>query len=172
MNEQTSENSKFLLENLREAEQTLAEANRRIEELTKENSTLKQTHREYIASNTLEKAFYQCGGKSGRDEDGYSYFDMLRDRIKKYIQVDDAGALTIVDPLDNVPLRKNGRSFTPEDLMLKLKSSGTSSALFNTASDSVTIDPRAFGADATREQLRQIKDPAARLARARELGIK
>lgn len=172
MDEKTSQTSSFIAENHAELKRQLAEANNERQKLAEEIAKLKQTHREYIVSNTLEKAFYQCGGKSGRDEDGYSYYDMLRDRAMKYVQVNDSGLITFVDPLDNLPLRKNGRPFAPEDLMLKLRSSGTSAALFDTASSSATVDPRSFGADTTREQLRQIRDPAARLARARELGIK
>jgi DNA repair exonuclease SbcCD ATPase subunit len=55
--------------------------------LQQEIEQLKQSLKQTQIVNTLEKSFYAIGGKTGKDEDGYSYFDLIRERATKYIQI-------------------------------------------------------------------------------------
>lgn len=144
--------------------------------LQQEIQKLVASNREIQLLNALEKAFYAAGGKTGKsNEDGYSYFDLVRDRALKYVQMDESGKLAVLDPRDGTRLRTDkGINYTPEDLMFRLRSDGPTAALFEAPGSagsgmSPNNRPGTFGT--TREQLMQIKDRAARLARARELGI-
>lgn len=135
-------------------------------------------NRESQIINALEKAFYSCGGKAGKDDDGYSYFDMVRDRAQKHIVMDDAGKITVIDPRDGTRLKTDkGTFYSVEDLMFRLRKQGPTTATFepqgNGAGGGMSANSNPLNSlGATRESLREIKDPAARLARARELGIK
>jgi hypothetical protein len=126
--------------------------------------------------NELEKAFYSVGGKAGKDDDGYSYFDLIQDRAKKYIQVDDKGKLIVIDPRDNTPMRDSkGAAITIADLMLKLRSGGPTAALFdavgNGAGSGMGKSANFSGLNATREQIMSISNRAERLTKARQLGV-
>lgn len=134
--------------------------------------SLKQTQ----IINALEKSFYATGGKAGKDEDGYSYFDLIRDRAAAYIQFDDSGKITVIDPRDKTPLKDTkGVSFTVDDLMLKLRSGGPTAALFdpigNGAGSGMQRSSGHQNPAMVREQLMQLPR-SERLAKARELGIK
>jgi hypothetical protein len=126
--------------------------------------------------NALEKAFYSTGGKSGKDEDGYTYFDLIQERAKNYIQLDEKGKLAVIDPRDRTPMRDpKGNPLTVEDLMLKLRAGGPTAALFdpvgNGAGSGMSRSANSSGLSATREQIMNIPNRAERLARARQLGI-
>lgn len=126
--------------------------------------------------NALEKAFYSCGGRSGKDDDGYTYFDLIQERAKAYIQLDEKGKLAVIDPRDGTPVRDpKGNPYSVEDLMLRLRSSGPTASLFEAP------DSRGSGMNrsanfnsiaATRDSLMGMSNRAERLAKARELGIK
>jgi hypothetical protein len=127
-------------------------------------------------TNALEKAFYGCGGRGGKDDDGYTYFDLIQERAKAYIQLDDKGKMAVIDPRDGTPMRDpKGNPYSVEDLMLKLRSSGPTAALFEAP------DSRGSGMNrsanfnsiaATKDSLMQMGNRAERLSKARELGIK
>lgn len=123
----------------------------------------------------LEKAFYSCGGRAGKDEDGYSYFDLIQDRAKKYIQLDEKGRLVVLDPRDKTPMRDpKGNAYSVEDLMLKLRAGGPTAALFESdkgAGGGMQRSSQYNSVTATRESLMQMGNRAERLAKARELGI-
>lgn len=126
-------------------------------------------------TNVLEKAFYSVGGKIGKDEDGYSYFDLVRDRASKFIQVGDDGKLRTIDPRDGTKLtNEKGLPLTIEDLMVKLRSSGPTAALFEPANNaSGGGSQRSIGSGnnkITTEQLASLPR-AERLAKVRELGL-
>ena len=125
--------------------------------------------------NALEKSFYATGGKSGRDDDGYTYFDLIRDRAINYIVLDESGKLTVIDPRDKTPLKDTkGVSFTVDDLMLKLRSGGPTASLFdpigNGAGGGMTRSHGTQSAAMLREQIMKLPR-AERLAKARELKI-
>ncbi|MHC5829032.1 MAG: hypothetical protein ACYT04_77275, partial [Nostoc sp.] len=61
---------------------------------------LQESNRQSQIVNALEKSFYATGGKSGKDDDGLTYFDLIRDRAANYIVLDDQGKITIIDPRD------------------------------------------------------------------------
>jgi hypothetical protein len=143
------------------------------QQVTQLQEQLKQTQ----VVNTLEKAFYATGGKSGKDEDGYTYFDLVVDRAMKFIRTGEDGKLQVVDPRDGLKMTtEKGTPFTIEDLMFKLRNAGPTAALFepqgNGAGGGMQRNSQSGGMQATRDQLMQIKNPAARLAEARRLGIK
>lgn len=73
--------------------------------LQQEIDQLKQSLKQTQIVNALEKSFYATGGKTGKDEDGYSYFDFIRERAIGYIHLDEQGKITIIDPRDNTPMR-------------------------------------------------------------------
>ncbi len=125
--------------------------------------------------NALEKSFYATGGKSGKDDDGYTYFDLIRDRAINYIVLDEQGRITVIDPRDKTPLKDTkGVSFTVDDLMLKLRTGGPTASLFdpigNGAGGGMTRSHGVQNAAMVREQLMKLP-PAERLAKARQLGI-
>ncbi|MEH1808512.1 hypothetical protein [Nostoc sp.] len=144
--------------------------------LQQENQQLKESNRQQAIVNTLEKSFYATGGKSGKDDDGLTYFDLIRDRAANYIVLDDQGRITIIDPKDKTPLKDTkGVSFTVDDLMLKLRSGGPTASLFdpigNGAGSGMTRSQHGTQNVAMmREQLMKLP-PAERLAKARQLGI-
>lgn len=125
--------------------------------------------------NALEKAFYSCGGRAGKDEDGYSYFDLIQERAKGYIQLDEKGRLVVLDPRDKTPMRDpKGNPYSVEDLMLKLRAGGPTAALFESdkgAGGGMQRSAQYNSVTATRESLMQMGNRAERLAKARELGI-
>jgi hypothetical protein len=143
--------------------------------LTQQINELQNQLTETKVTNSLEKAFYSCGGRAGKDEDGYSYFDLIRDRAKAYIQLDEKGRLVVLDPRDKTPMRDSkGNLFSPEDLMLKLRTSGPTAALFEAdkgAGSGMQRSAQYNSLSATRESLMQMGNRAERLAKARELGI-
>lgn len=55
--------------------------------------------------NALEKSFYGTSGKAGKDEDGYSYFDLISDRAINYIVLDKHGKFIVIDPRDKTSLK-------------------------------------------------------------------
>ncbi|MEH2296360.1 hypothetical protein [Nostoc sp.] len=55
--------------------------------------------------NALEKSFYATGSKAGKDEDRYSYFDLIRDRAINYIVLDEHGKFIVINPRDKTPLK-------------------------------------------------------------------
>lgn len=121
-------------------------------------------------SHKLETAFYEAGGRRNASEhEGASAFDLLKEHVFKFVKIDERGRVTFIDPQDGIPLKtREGRDYTAGDLMTRLRASPVAGNLF-VAPGSVSS-----GADpnlTTREQLREIKDPATRLARARELGL-
>lgn len=126
--------------------------------------------------NSLEKSFYICGGRSGKDEDGYTYFDLIQERAKAYVQLDEKGRLTVIDPRDKTPMRDSkGVPYTVDDLMLKLRSSGPTASLFDAnpaAGAGMQRSVNSNSLQATRESLMNMGNRAERLAKARELGIK
>lgn len=125
--------------------------------------------------NALEKAFYSCGGRAGKDEDGYSYFDLIRERAKGYVQLDEKGRLIILDPRDKTLMRDSkGNLYTAEDLMLRLRAGGPTAALFESdkgAGGGMQRSAQHNSLTATRESLMGMSNRAERLAKARELGI-
>ena len=126
--------------------------------------------------NALEKSFYATGGKAGKDDDGYSYFDLIRDRATGYIVLDDQGRISVIDPRDKTPLKDTkGVSFTVDDLMLKLRSSGPTASLFdpigNGAGGGMTRSHGTQNAAMLREQIMALPR-SERLHKAREMGIK
>lgn len=127
--------------------------------------------------NALEKSFYSTGGKSGKDDDGYTYFDLIRDRAANYIVLDDQGRITIIDPRDKTPLKDTkGANFTVDDLMLKLRSAGPTASLFepisNGAGSGMTRSQHGTqNAAMLREQIMALPR-SERMGKARELGIK
>ncbi|MBW4598932.1 MAG: hypothetical protein KME29_04790 [Calothrix sp. FI2-JRJ7] len=125
--------------------------------------------------NALEKAFYSCGGRAGKDEDGYSYFDLIQERAKNYVQLDEKGRLVVLDPRDKTPMRDpKGNPYSVEDLMLKLRAGGPTAALFESdkgAGGGMQRSAQYNSVNATRESLMQMGNRAERLAKARELGI-
>lgn len=160
----------FILNNLAELERQLAEATRKIERLTAENAKLKTEKQQIKISHEVEKAYLEAGGKRDTSEYDLSSFDLIYNAASRYIKVDDSGKVSIVDPEDGLKLRTaRGADYTMRDLMARLKASPVTASLFEAPGVSSSgVDPNWT----TREQLRQIRDPAARLARARELGIK
>lgn len=126
--------------------------------------------------NALEKAFYSCGGRSGKDDDGYSYFDLIQERAKKYIQLDEKGKTQVLDPRDGTAMRDpKGNPYSVEDLMLKLRSNGPTAALFeapDTRGSGMSRSVNFSGVTATKDSLMNMTNRAERLAKARQLGIK
>ena len=143
--------------------------------LQQQNQKLAEDIKQQQLTNTLEKAFYSVGGKVGNDDDGYSYFDLVRDRAAKFIQFGEDGKMRIVDPRDGTRmLSPKGDPLTVEDLMTKLRSSGPTAALFEPANNAAGSGlQRGLGGNnsqVTREQLMALPR-AERLQKARELGI-
>jgi hypothetical protein len=143
--------------------------------LQQENQQLKESNRQQTIVNNLEKSFYATGGKVGRDDDGLTYFDLIRDRAANYIVLDEQGRITIIDPKDKTPLKDTkGVSFTVDDLMLKLRSGGPTASLFdpigNGAGSGMTRSHGTQNAAMLREQIMKLPR-AERLAKARELGM-
>lgn len=137
---------------------------------------LQESNRQQTIVNALEKSFYATGGKSGKDDDGYTYFDLIRDRAANYIVLDEQGKITIIDPRDKTPLRDpKGVNFTVDDLMFKLRSGGPTAALFdpvnNGAGGGMTRNQGSQNGAMVREQIMQIGSRSDRLAKARQLGI-
>lgn len=134
--------------------------------LEKENAQLKSEIQSIKVSRSIETNFYKFGGKHSSDEDMTTYFAIVEDYALRFIKLDERGKVSFIDPADGLPLKNSsGKDFSMRDLMGKIKSS----KLFVNHFDSKNAqDPAAYS---DRELLRQIKDPAARLARARELGI-
>jgi hypothetical protein len=126
--------------------------------------------------NALEKAFYSCGGRSGKDDDGYTYFDLIQERAKAYIQRDDKGKLIVTDPRDGTAMRDpKGNPYSVEDLMLRLRSSGPTTALFeppDSRGSGMNRNANFNSVAATKDSLMGMTNRAERLAKARELGIK
>ena len=144
--------------------------------LQQENQQLRESIRQAQIVNSLEKSFYATGGKSGKDEDGLTYFDLIRDRAANYIVLDEeSGKITIIDPKDKTILRDaKGAPFTVDDLMFKLRSGGPTASLFdpvsNGAGSGMTRGQGSQNTGMVREQLNNLPR-AERLARARQLGI-
>ncbi|MEH1828263.1 hypothetical protein FD723_18770 [Nostoc sp. C052] len=144
-----------------------------VQQVQQLQENLKQTQ----IVNALEKSFYATGGKSGRDDDGYTYFDLIRDRAANYIVLDEQGKITIIDPRDKTPLRDTkGANFTVDDLMLKLRSGGPTASLFdpigNGAGSGMTRSQHGTQNPAMlREQIMALPR-SERIAKARELGVK
>ena len=137
--------------------------------LLKENSELKSKLKSLELSSSIEINFHKLGGKESPEDDLISYFDIVRGYALRFIKLDNLGKISFVDPLDGLPLKtSSGKDFTMRDLMIKIKSSRDLAHHFDSGSNAATKN---LGYT-TRESLREIKDPAARLARARELGIK
>lgn len=134
------------------------------------NNDLKNTR----VINALEKAFYSVGGRAGKDDDGLTYFDLIRDRAMQFIEVDDSGRLSIIDPRDKTKLTTDkGIPYTIEDLMIRFRKSGPTTALFEPSSNGAGGGMQrnnGFNSAITREQLMQLPR-AERLAKARELGL-
>lgn len=126
--------------------------------------------------NALEKAFYSCGGRSGKDDDGYTYFDLIQERAKAYIQRDDKGKLVVIDPRDGTAMRDpKGAPYSVEDLMLRLRTSGPTASLFeppDSRGSGMNRSANYNSVAATRDSLMGMTNRAERLAKARELGIK
>ncbi|MEA5606004.1 hypothetical protein [Nostoc sp. UHCC 0252] len=55
--------------------------------MLQEIEQLKESLKQNQIINALEKSFYATGSKAGKDEDGYSYFDLIRDAIAPSIFV-------------------------------------------------------------------------------------
>lgn len=125
--------------------------------------------------NALEKSFYATGGKSGRGDDGWTYFDLVKSRAMNYIVLDESGKINVIDPRDQTALKDTkGVNFTVDDLMLKLRSDGPTAALFdpigNGAGSGMTRSHGTQNAAMLREQIMKLPR-TERLAKARELGI-
>ncbi|MDJ0677597.1 MAG: hypothetical protein QNJ36_19810 [Calothrix sp. MO_167.B42] len=176
------------LENLaKNYEESKLEEQKQFNQLKERWSQEKQTYAQQIQelqttlveskiTNRLEKAFYSSGGRVGKDEDGYSYFDLIRDRASRYVQMDDDGKLQVVNPKDGTRMfTDKNQVFTVEDLMLKLRGSGPTAALFEPVGSGGSGMNKSFAGGngtATRESLMGIKSRAQRLTEARRLGIK
>ncbi|MEH1821526.1 MAG: hypothetical protein V7L31_21005 [Nostoc sp.] len=138
---------------------------------------LQESNRQQTILNALEKSFYATGGKSGRDDDGLTYFDLIRDRAANYIVLDEQGRITIIDPKDKTPLKDTkGVSLTVDDLMLKLRSGGPTASLFEpigngAGSGMVRSQHGTQNPAMLREQIMALPR-SERIAKARELGIK
>ncbi|MEH2393694.1 MAG: hypothetical protein V7K21_19205 [Nostoc sp.] len=139
---------------------------------------LQESNRQAQIVNALEKSFYATGGKSGKDDDGLTYFDLIRDRAANYIVLDEeSGKITIIDPKDKTILRDaKGVPFTVDDLMFKLRSGGPTASLFdpvsNGAGSGMTRGQGSQNTGMVREQIMQIPSRSDRLSRSRALGIK
>ncbi|MBD2771185.1 hypothetical protein [Iningainema tapete] len=144
--------------------------------LQQQNQQLQEELKQTRIINDLEKAFYALGGKTGKDDFGCSYFDLIRDRAMSFLQLGEDGKLRVLDPRDGTRmLGDKGTPLTVEDLMLKLRSSGPTAALFDPVGNGAGggMQPsHPAGLAATREQVMGITNRAERLARIRELGIK
>lgn len=144
--------------------------------LQQEIEQLKGSLKQNQIINALEKSFYATGGKAGKDEDGYSYFDLIRDRAAAYIQFDDQGRITIIDPRDKTPMKDTkGVSFTVDDLMMKLRSGGPTAALFDPISNGAGGGMNRSSSNQNPAMLREqimALPRSERLSKARELGIK
>jgi hypothetical protein len=143
--------------------------------LLQENQQLKESNRQQAVVNALEKSFYATGGKSGKDDDGLTYFDLIRDRAANYIVLDDQGKITVVDPRDKMPLKDTkGVSLTVDDLMLKLRSGGPTASLFepigNGAGSGMVRSHGIQNKALLREQIKNLPR-AEQLTKARELGL-
>jgi hypothetical protein len=75
--------------------------------LQQEIEQLKESLKQNQIINAVEKSFYATGGKAGKDEDGYSYFDLVRDRDRaiNYIVLDEHGKFIAIDLHDKTPLK-------------------------------------------------------------------
>jgi hypothetical protein len=73
--------------------------------LQQEIEQLKESLKQNQIINALEKSFYATSGKAGKDEDGYSYFDLIRDRAINYIVLNEHGKFIVIDSHDKTPLK-------------------------------------------------------------------
>ena len=140
--------------------------------LVEEKVALEKQLQETRVTNRLEKSFYAVGGRTGKDDDGFSYFDLIRERAAKYIQQDEKGKLFVIDPRDGTQLKDSkGSPYGIDELMLKLRSSGPTAALFEADNSKGGGSRRSSGTslENTRESLMQLPR-AERLAKARALN--
>ncbi|MBD2437374.1 hypothetical protein [Nostoc sp. FACHB-110] len=126
-------------------------------------------------TNALEKAFYAVGGKAGKDDDGLTYFDLLRDRAMQYIEVDESGKLVVIDPRDRTKMvTDKGTPYAIEDLMTRFRSAGPTTSLFepvgNGAGGGMQRSNGNGGTAMQREQLMKLPR-AERLTESRKRGI-
>lgn len=139
---------------------------KRYAEFESEILRLKSEIQEMKVSHDLENTFYEFGGKRSKEDDLITYFEIVRGYALKFIKRDERGKILFVDFNDGLPLKTpSGKAFSMKDLMSKIKSHQTLGNYFDSKNTQNTA------AYSTRESLREIKDPAARLARARELGL-
>ncbi|MFN6531233.1 hypothetical protein [Nostoc sp. ChiSLP03a] len=73
--------------------------------MQQEIEQLKESLKQNQIINALEKSFYATSGKAGKDEDGYSYFDLVRDQAINYIVLDEHNKFIVIDPRDKTPLK-------------------------------------------------------------------
>ncbi|QLE40435.1 hypothetical protein FD723_08190 [Nostoc sp. C052] len=73
--------------------------------MQQEIEQLKESLKQNQIINALEKSFYATSGKAGKDEDGYSYFDLISDRAINYILLDEHDKFIIIDPHGKTPLK-------------------------------------------------------------------
>lgn len=73
--------------------------------MQEEIEQLKESLKQNQIINALEKSLYATSGKAGKDEDGYSYFDLIRDRAINYIVLDEHDKFMVIDPRDKTPLK-------------------------------------------------------------------
>ncbi|MBN3951928.1 MAG: hypothetical protein HWQ38_37880 [Nostoc sp. NMS7] len=137
---------------------------------------LQESNRQSQIVNALEKSFYATGGKSGKDDDGWTYFDLIRDRAATHIVLDDQGKITIIDPRDKTPLKDTkGVSFTVDDLMFKLRSAGPTASLFepisNGAGGGMTRSQGSQNGAMVAAQIMQIPSRSDRITKFRAMGI-
>ncbi|MHC5779304.1 hypothetical protein [Nostoc sp.] len=137
---------------------------------------LQESNRQSQIINALEKSFYATGGKSGKDDDGWTYFDLIRDRAATHIVLDDQGKITIIDPRDKTPLKDTkGVSFTVDDLMFKLRSAGPTASLFepigNGAGGGMTRSQGSQNGAMVTAQIMQIPSRSDRITKFRAMGI-
>ena len=144
--------------------------------LARENQKLKAENQQLKMSWAIEKAFFEAGGKRSSALDDFSFFDLVQGHASKFIKIDAQGKLIIIDSRDDTRLKTDaGENYSLRDLINKFKKSGLSplTDCFDTNGNSVTPSfAQNLGDYSDRESLREIKDPAARLSCARELGIK
>lgn len=143
--------------------------------LQKQNQDLQLELKTTRVTNALEKAFYAVGGKAGKDDDGLTYFDLLRDRAIQYIEVDESGKLVVIDPKDRTKMvTDKGVPLAIEDLMTKFRSAGPTTSLFdpvgNGAGSGMQRNSSNGSTALQREQVMKLPR-AERLTKARELKI-
>lgn len=73
--------------------------------LQQEIGQLKENLKQNQIINALEKSFYATGGIAGKDEDGYSYFDLIRDHAINYIVLDEHSNFIVINPRNKTPLK-------------------------------------------------------------------